>query len=136
MKYKGMELKEFTSDKPVAFDPPKMMIVWDDDNETCRCATVRAYLPHCMRPVVDHHSFWNHCAEVPTPRLARPCELSRWLAQGNGECMNKHNGGICTQLIYHDNTDFDFAIASYAIRKWDDDEWHEPTADYMGLEEK
>ena len=31
MKYKGKELKEFTSDKPVVFDPPKKMVVWDDD---------------------------------------------------------------------------------------------------------
>lgn len=31
MKYKGKELKEFTSKKNVYFDPPKKMVVWDDD---------------------------------------------------------------------------------------------------------
>ena len=29
MKYKGIELKEFTSEKPVIFDQPKRMLVWD-----------------------------------------------------------------------------------------------------------
>lgn len=135
MKYQGIELKEFTSDKSVVFDPPKKMLVWDDDN--CRIigdpVLVHAYIPDRVMKVVAKDMTWGHCAEVPTPRLARPHELSRWLAQGNGECMNKHNGGICTQLIYHDGTDFDFAIASFAVRKWGD-KWHEPTVDYMGLE--
>ena len=30
MIYKGIELKEFTSEKPVVFDPPKRMLVWND----------------------------------------------------------------------------------------------------------
>lgn len=29
MQYKGKELVEFTSDKNVAFNPPKKMFVWD-----------------------------------------------------------------------------------------------------------
>ena len=28
MKYKGIELNEFESEKPVLFDPPKLMLVW------------------------------------------------------------------------------------------------------------
>ena len=34
MKYKGIELKEFESEKPVLFDPPRKMLVWDYDDET------------------------------------------------------------------------------------------------------
>ena len=30
MKYKGIELNEFESEKPVIFDPPKRMLVWGD----------------------------------------------------------------------------------------------------------
>lgn len=135
MEYEGIKLTEFKSDKPVVFNPARQMIVWDD-NRFPEKRFVEAYIPGLGFPVILTTGKTVYCAELPDalkPRLARPCELSRWLAQGNGECMNKHNGGICTQLIYHDNTDFDFAIASYAIRKWDDD-WHEPTVDYMGLE--
>ena len=31
MKYKGIELTEFKSDENVAFNPPKVMLVWDAD---------------------------------------------------------------------------------------------------------
>lgn len=30
MKYYGQELTEFASKKPIAFDPPKQMLVWDE----------------------------------------------------------------------------------------------------------
>ena len=30
MKYKGKELDVFKSDKNVAFNPPRQMLVWDD----------------------------------------------------------------------------------------------------------
>ena len=36
MKYKGIELKEFTSDKTVVFDPPKEMLVWDYESSCPR----------------------------------------------------------------------------------------------------
>lgn len=65
MKYQGIKLKEFTSDKPVVFDPPRRMVVWDDGNKACRLALVCAYLPHCTSPVVENYYFWKHCAEVP-----------------------------------------------------------------------
>ena len=54
MKYQGIELKEFTSDKSVVFDPPKKMLVWDDDN--CRIigdpVPVYAYIPDRVMKVV------------------------------------------------------------------------------------
>lgn len=32
MTYNNQELKEFESDKPIIFDPPKLMICWDHEN--------------------------------------------------------------------------------------------------------
>lgn len=69
MKYKGIELQEFKSDKPIVFDPPKKMLVWDDcddgDIETASRLMVYAYLP--ARPtnkVVADIGNWPHCAEI------------------------------------------------------------------------
>lgn len=33
IKYNGMELEEFTSDKPVIFDPPIECICWDEEKD-------------------------------------------------------------------------------------------------------
>lgn len=71
MKYDGIELKEFTSRTPVVFDPPKKMIVWDDDDPkkiptyedwTCK---VHAYIPSARYPVVADQHTYQHCAEIP-----------------------------------------------------------------------
>ena len=77
MKYKGIELKEFTSDKTVGFDPPKKRLVWDgideldeplDDNDSI---PVHAFLPRLCRTVITTHGYdFRHCAEIP---YAIPC---------------------------------------------------------------
>lgn len=65
MKYNGMKLKEFTSDKLVVFDPPKRMLVWDTATDTPRVMDIVAYLPKCDYPVRSKNAVWNHCAEIP-----------------------------------------------------------------------
>lgn len=45
MKYKGIELKEFTSGKPIVFDPPKKIIVWNRDDSIPSLNEMYAYLP-------------------------------------------------------------------------------------------
>nr|DAW36131.1 MAG TPA: hypothetical protein [Caudoviricetes sp.] len=141
MKYDGFELKEFTSDKPVVFDPPRRMAVWDDDDKICRQAVVLAYLPESTSPVIVDCSFWQHCAEIPgipeepKPRRATNRELAKWLAQGNGMC--KRRGGVTFHTCIRcgmDETDTE-CDSTFIIQKWDDTEWHEPTIDYLGLEE-
>lgn len=138
MKYKGMELKEFTSDKPVIFDPPKKMLVWDCEGNT-DSVRVLAYLPSLDFPTITTEGFhYRHCAEIPEepkPRRATNRELIKWLAQGNGLC--KHRLGSTVQ----DNVKCDKIVLdnecnpNWRVRKWDDEEWHEPTVDYMGLED-
>ena len=46
MKYKGIELKEFESEKPVVFDPPKLMLMWDYNDETPTEVEVLAFIPN------------------------------------------------------------------------------------------
>ena len=142
MKYKGIELKEFASDKPVILNPPKEMLVWDYESsaEPSR-AKVYAYLPNRDYPfqTASRYNF-KHGAEEPKPRRATNRELARWLAQGNGEKKRldeyEKEGVVFVSIEFT----YEFGDAylpvdeCYFVRKWEDKEWHEPTVDYMGLE--
>ena len=138
MEYNGIELKEFASDKPVLFDTPKKMLVWDEGFDDALVLDVFAYLPWRPLPVIGHTSTWKYCAEIPEepkPRRATNMELAKWLAQGNGQYSEEDETYIWTYFAYVDGDD-DCECSKYIlIRKWDDKEWHEPTADYMGLKE-
>lgn len=145
MKYKGIELKEFTSDTPMVFDPPKKMICWDDKTYTAIPQHVCAFVPNReegLSAVISKSSHWQHCAEIPEPRRATNRELARWLAQGNGEKKYVDDTEPDDGCFYASNEyTYECACADdsvpeeFLVRKWDDKEWHEPTVDYMGLEE-
>ena len=140
MQYKGHELKVIT--EPQIFDPPKEMLVWDDGSHNACIANVYAIGPRSMMfPVrtINLNSDiegtqYQCCAEIPKPRRATMRELAKWLAQGNGEMkvgeLVKH---YFFEIKYYEE-DFP-SYESWKIRKWEDTEWHEPTIDYMGLEE-
>mgnify|MGYP004643580639 CR=1 FL=1 len=136
--YNGIEFKEFTSDEQVAFNPPKKMLVWDENTEA-REDLVYAYIPkRFVYKVIGHSCAWQHCAEIPEepkPRRATNLELMKWLAKGNGFCQNVNGDGVWASHEF-DCKFVDSPCGEHIqIRKWDDDEWHEPTADYMGLED-
>lgn len=137
MKYRGIELKEFKSDKPVVFDPPKKMLVWNFATDFPQVIDVVAYLPKCCSPVKTVNSAWQHYAEIPEepkPRRATNLELAKWLAKGNGLLAGKDSVGVWTAHSYMKNEEHCVCDESNVVRKWDDAEWHEPTVDYMGLE--
>ena len=138
MKYKGQELTEFKSDKPVGFDPPKKMLVWDCVSQSPTPAEVYAYLPEYYLPVICADTSWAFCAEIPEeqkPRRATNRELAKWLAQGNGiyrlDCLPDHWGSDIT--LKRDTCECP-VNENVQIRKRDDTDWHDPTVDYMGIE--
>ena len=137
MKYKGIELKEFTSEKPVLFDQPKLMLVWDYDDETPTEVEVLAFIPNRYHKVIEQMSVYIHCAEIPEVmcRRATNRELAKWLALGNGQY--KVSGGIriWTEHPYDIGQDDDACSKFIKVRKWGDKEWHEPTLEYLGLED-
>ena len=138
MKYNGIEVKEFKSDKPVAFDPPKKMLCWDTYDDRPCLDEVDAYIPRHNFPVKCSDSEWRHCAEIPEdtkPRRATNLELAKWLANGNGQVSGKESLGVWMTHTYTKNEEYNACDESTTVRKWDDTEWHEPTADYMGLED-
>lgn len=138
MKYKGIELKEFTSEKPVVFDPPKRMLVWDyeDDDETPTEVDVIAFIPNRYRKVFEQTSVYIHCAEIPDKgsELATNRELAKWLVLGNGQYKVSGGEWIWTEHHYTAEQDDDACSKFILVRKWGDKEWHEPTLEYLGLE--
>lgn len=136
MKYKGIELKEFTSEKPVIFDPPKRMLVWDYDDGIPIEKDVIAFIPNRYRNVIEKTCAYIHCAEIPeeSSELATNRELAKWLVLGNGQ-YKVSGGRIWTEHHYDIGQDDDACSKFIKARKWDDKEWHEPTREYLGLED-
>lgn len=141
MKYNGKELKEFTSDKPVVFDPPKKMVVWDE--RFCGNEEVYAYIPGRERPVILLDGSAYHCAEIPEepqprkatmPRKATKLEVLKWLAQGNGLAKDKEDDFMYAWFTVSEDEMDEPCDYTTLVRKWDDTQWHEPTVNYMGLE--
>ena len=138
MKYKGIELKEFTSDKPVVFDPPKRMLVWDCDDNEPATEQVFAFIPNRCYPVIATDDNLDHCSEIPEVlcRRATNRELAKWLALGNGQYKVSGGSSLWTEHRYNIEQDDDACSNFIKVRKWGDKEWHEPTREYFGLEER
>lgn len=60
-------------------------------------------------------------------------ELSKWLAQGKGECKHSKEKVISTHIIYPSDDANKTVRSCYLVKKWDDEEWHMPTRDYIGV---
>ena len=134
MKYKGIELTEVT--EPKLFDPPKKMLVWGR-YENITELDVYAITSRKDFPVICENSTWGHCAEipeVPESKLVTYRELARWLSEGNGEVMWSKT--VCSNWNYSNDEENKDLDESFTVRKWDDTEWHKPTREYIGLEDK
>lgn len=138
MKYKGIELKEIT--EPQIFNPPKKMFVWDRDKDgiPIECyvyAIVDRGADSC--PVIGQYATFFHCAEIPEvteSELVTYRELAHWIAKGNGE-VNVSNT-VCVSWNYSIDNENEFLSENFYVRKWDCTEWHTPTREYLGLEDK
>lgn len=134
MKYKGIELKEIT--EPQIFNPPKKMFVWGR-YERIDELDVYAIVSRKDFPVICENSTWRHCAEIPAvteSELVTYRELSRWLAEGNGEVMWANN--VLSNWNYSTDDEAKALDENLSVRKWDDKEWHKLTREYLGLEDK
>jgi hypothetical protein len=145
--YNGMELKEVT--EPQIFDPPKKCVVFDSyDEKKSVIRNVVAVLPasfnECggiLSVITEEKQYWKHCAilpDPPKPRRATNRELARWLAQGNGEYTNPKSDYYNNYSSFsYEECDKDNEIyANFKVRKWSDTEWHEPTVEYLSIDDK
>jgi hypothetical protein len=133
--YNGMELEEFTT--PQIFDPPKTMVVWEDD-EKPTTAVVIALLAKSSnfqyRVVINDCSFYPHCAllpDHPKPRRATNRELARWLIEGKAQIRHSDSNMVYVGWNYKEFEDDLPCSNNVLVRKWSDTEWHEPTVDYL-----
>lgn len=126
------------------------MFVWNDSSQKLREAYVVAIIPQCSSYGImnvigpyngvgsGYNSYYAHCAEIPEepkPRWVTIRELAKWCAQGNGQIQDADRlNCVFTGLDYGPECDDHTAPDNYKVRKWDDTEWHEPTAEYLGLE--
>ena len=133
MEYKGIELTEVT--KPQIFDPPKKMLVWDCYGDEVELE-VYAITTRKDSNVICENTAWSHCAEIPEvteSKLVTYRELTRWLAEGNGEVKGAIS--VSTNLTYAIDQENEILSENFYVRKWDDTEWHKPTREYLGLED-
>lgn len=72
MKYNGKELKEYKSEEPIFFDPPKRMLCWNRDRDIPIECRVFSYENRSSISVVvaeaaedDMPQTWKYCAEIP-----------------------------------------------------------------------
>lgn len=134
MKYKGIELKEIT--EPQIFGPPKNMLVWGQ-YKPMNELDVYAITSRKDFPVICENSTWRHCAEIPTvteSELVTYRELAHWLEKGN--CEVKSANLVYNSWNYLTDDENEFLSDKISVRKWDDTEWHKPTREYIGLEDK
>ena len=134
MKYKGIEQKEVTEQQ--IFNPPKLMLVWNDITDIVEL-NVYAIVNRKDYPVICKNSNWRHCAEIPEAPEQKPVthrELARWVAEGNGEIKNENS--VCPNWNYWVEKENKAISDRLLVRKWDETEWHKPTRDYLGLEDK
>lgn len=108
--------------------------------------STNASLPFVKEENNRHFRFFYHDPGLPqlptyyrTRRITNR-ELSLWLAHGNGEacCFSDEHSPTCfTEFRYHpDEGDKPASVRAgvrIMIRRWYESEWHEPTADYIGL---
>ena len=140
IEYKGMKLGEFTSATPVLFDPPRKAIFWDSSPNAkvasdISTGEILAYIPNRAQPVITKRNTWFYCALLPEPRRATNRELSEWCAQGKGQ-VHCHGAANVHSFFSYQNEDDDTPVTNdISVRKFGDEDWHEPTTEYLGITE-
>ena len=142
---KGVKLIEVT--EPQIFDPPKEMLVWDFETSPSNAIVKKKvlaifpkkkeYRKHEIKPILaTDGTKWNFCAKVPVPRMATNRELSKWLAQGNGEWCSCIGDGFKASIEWwYGQGNSETKVNNVLVRKWSDTEWHKPDVEYLGIEE-
>lgn len=132
MQYNGVELEEITESQ--VFDPPQNLLVWNDSASKPTAITVYSIDNRRIYKVIGESSTWRHCARIPESLTrATNRELARWLAEGKGQFLNSANW-IYAEFDYSKSKDNCLVFEGFKVRKWNDEDWHEPTKEYLELE--
>lgn len=77
---------------------------------------------------------------LPGNYRVKPCErvtcmeLAKWLAEGNGQFKFTNSTRCSSTFAYPIGKDDEEVCDNVLVRKWNDGEWHKPTAEYIGEE--
>lgn len=86
---------------------------------------------------------WNHVYPVewnkekvkealnPKPKRMTNRQLAMWVAKGNGEWTNDTLIACHSCYTYDKKEANDFVREDFRVRKWDSEEWSEPTTDLL-----
>lgn len=135
MKYKEKELVEITT--PQVFDPPKKMLVWNNSIKHTKLNVQTVYAVIIKdtgaTQAIGESCRWSHCAEIPTARRATNRELASWCVHGYGE--NTDGRWVFQVHAYPKAAENIEVDENILVRNWSDDNWHEPTVDYIGIKD-
>lgn len=126
-------MKEVTYEEWLRNPTPRMMWVWDDDEEDRKQRKVVYVIKGgpCRYPVrttmdddTDYEAY-RRCAEIEEPRRMTNRELSRWLREKPTREIKYYNNTICCFHTYIEEDAGQEAVGGILIRE-DDCEWREP----------
>lgn len=127
-------MKEVTYENWQKNPTPRMMWVWDKDEELKVKRKVIYVLKrgHCMYPVRvttnddTGYEVYIHCAEIGKQRRMTNKELSRWLSEKpHRERKDVKSSYIYTYYTYSENEQDKEVPGNFLIRE-NDSEWREP----------
>ena len=124
-------MKEITYEEWQKNPTPRMMWVWDEDDEAKQQRKV-LYISKESYPVISisvddkHVEHFMHCAEIEKQRRMTNKELSRWLREKpTRECKCTSANYIYSVLTYDEDCEDEEVDEDVVIRE-DDSEWREP----------
>lgn len=137
MKYNGHLLNAIT--KPQVFDPPKEMLVWDNDYDKPEKEMVWCIAPPAIYkvfPVLGTKGSYKNCAEIPKPKRATYLQLAEYLAKGNGMWKIRNTTTILSHFPLSEESLDEEVRDHVVIRPFGTGtkEWIEPTLENMGME--
>lgn len=117
----------------------------DETNVGNPLITVKVYgyisnreYPWCCSDLNYRHAYpveWNkekvEEALNPKPKRMTKRQLAMWLAKGNGECSSCGLSNAYDNYHYQKGDENKLVGDGYKVRKWDSDEWVEPTVDLL-----
>ena len=125
-------MKEVTYEDWQKNPTPRMMWVWDNDEDEAVQRKVVYFIEKSISPAVALFStgmsvgLYKHCAEIEKQRRMTNKELSRWLREKpTRECKWTFDATICSVHTYNEKVENEEVPKDVRIRE-DDGEWKEP----------
>ena len=125
-------MKEVTYEDWQKNPTPRMMWVWDNDEDEARQRKVVYFIEKSISPAVALFStgmsvgVYKHCAEIEKQRRMTNKELSRWLREKpTREYKYLTSDYICSTFDYREYKQDEEVSVDMRIRE-DDGEWREP----------